>query len=176
MCTILQCHCTCLKCDLCQIFSRRITQNKQTLIVQKLIKTVYISTSHVIRKLPNQGIGCTRILWSILLGEIWDRAGRGIPDTWKRTSSLINILHQFIVTEKVLKWHDNIYKNEMGGTCCTYGGQERCIQSFGGETWRKEPFGRPRHRWDCKIKMDFQEVGVWNGLIWLTIGTGCGLL
>jgi hypothetical protein len=32
------------------------------------------------------------------------------------------------------KYHsgDQIKKNEMGGTCGTYGGQERCIQGFGG--------------------------------------------
>ena len=29
---------------------------------------------------------------------------------------------------------DQIKKKEMGGACSTYGGQERCIQSFGGET------------------------------------------
>ena len=29
---------------------------------------------------------------------------------------------------------DKIEKNEMGGTCSTYGGEERCIQGFGGET------------------------------------------
>jgi len=29
---------------------------------------------------------------------------------------------------------DQIEKNEMGGTCGTYGGEERCTQGFGGET------------------------------------------
>ena len=29
---------------------------------------------------------------------------------------------------------DQIEKNEMGGACSTYGGEERCIQGFGGET------------------------------------------
>ena len=29
---------------------------------------------------------------------------------------------------------DKIEKNEMGGTCDTYGGRERCAQGFGGET------------------------------------------
>ena len=29
---------------------------------------------------------------------------------------------------------DRIEKNEVGGTCSTYGGEERCIQGFGGET------------------------------------------
>ena len=28
---------------------------------------------------------------------------------------------------------DHIEKNEMGGTCNTYGGEERCIQGCGGE-------------------------------------------
>ena len=33
---------------------------------------------------------------------------------------------------------DKIEKNEMGGECSTYGGEERCIQGFGGETWGKK--------------------------------------
>jgi len=41
----------------------------------------------------------------------------------------------------------------------------------------KRPLGRPRHRWEDNIKMDFQEVG-WGrtGLIWLGIRTGGGHL
>jgi hypothetical protein len=37
---------------------------------------------------------------------------------------------------------------------------------------------RPLGRWDDNIKMDLQKVGwgAWNGLIWLRIGTGGGLL
>jgi len=37
---------------------------------------------------------------------------------------------------------------------------------------------RPRRKWEDNIKMDLQEVGwegTWTGLIWLMIGTGCGL-
>ena len=29
---------------------------------------------------------------------------------------------------------DQIKKNKMDGACSTYGGEERCIQGFGGET------------------------------------------
>ena len=29
---------------------------------------------------------------------------------------------------------DKIEKNEMGGVCSAYGGEERCVQCFGGET------------------------------------------
>jgi hypothetical protein len=29
---------------------------------------------------------------------------------------------------------DKIEKNEMGGACSAYGGDERCVQIFGGET------------------------------------------
>jgi hypothetical protein len=29
---------------------------------------------------------------------------------------------------------DKIKKNEMGGACSAYGGGERCVQDFGGET------------------------------------------
>jgi hypothetical protein len=30
--------------------------------------------------------------------------------------------------------NDQVKKNEMGRTCGTYGGEERCIQGFSGET------------------------------------------
>jgi hypothetical protein len=42
----------------------------------------------------------------------------------------------------------------------------------------RRPLGRPRRRWEDNIKMDLQGVG-WgcmDGLIWLRIGTGGGLL
>jgi hypothetical protein len=32
---------------------------------------------------------------------------------------------------------DQIEKSEMGGECNTYGGEERCIQGFGGENLRE---------------------------------------
>jgi hypothetical protein len=40
----------------------------------------------------------------------------------------------------------------------------------------KRPLGRPRHRWEDNIKMDFQEVewGSWPGSSWLRIGPGGG--
>jgi hypothetical protein len=42
----------------------------------------------------------------------------------------------------------------------------------------RRPLERPRRRWEDNIKMDIQEVGwgAWTGLIWLSIGTGGGLL
>ena len=48
------------------------------------------------------------------------------------------------------------------------GGEERCIQGFGGKPEGKRPLGRPRRRWEDNIKMYLQEVrcgGVdWNEL------------
>jgi hypothetical protein len=43
-----------------------------------------------------------------------------------------------------------------------------------GKPERKRPLGRPRHRWEDKIKMDLQEVEgvVGTGWSWLRIGTG----
>jgi hypothetical protein len=58
-----------------------------------------------------------------------------------------------------------IEKNEMGGSCSAYGGGERRVHGFDGETWGKRPLGRPRifRKWD---------LGVWTELSWLRIGTG----
>jgi len=33
---------------------------------------------------------------------------------------------------------DHIEKNEMGGACSAYGGEDRRIRGFGGDTWGKE--------------------------------------
>jgi hypothetical protein len=35
---------------------------------------------------------------------------------------------------QILDSGDQIEKNDMGGACSTYGGEESCIQDFGGET------------------------------------------
>jgi hypothetical protein len=67
----------------------------------------------------------------------------------------------------------------MGGICSTYGGEQRCIQGFGGKPEGMRSLGRPRRRWEDNIKMDLQEMecgGAWTGLIWLRIGTGGGHL
>ena len=42
------------------------------------------------------------------------------------------------------------------------------MQGFGGETERKRPLGRPKHRWDDNIKMDLQEVGC-RGMDWIKL-------
>jgi hypothetical protein len=42
----------------------------------------------------------------------------------------------------------------------------------------KRPLGRPRRRWEDRIRMDLGEIGlgVWIGFDWLRTGTGGGLL
>ena len=53
---------------------------------------------------------------------------------------------------------DKIEKNEMGGACSAYGGEERRIQGFVGKPEGKKPLGRSRRRWEDDIKMDLQKV------------------
>jgi hypothetical protein len=54
----------------------------------------------------------------------------------------------------------------MGGVCSTYGGGERCVQGFGGETWGKEAAGETQAL-DGKIILGWifkkWEVGVRTG-------------
>jgi hypothetical protein len=50
-------------------------------------------------------------------------------------------------------------KNQMGRACSNYGIEERCTQGFGGKPERKEPLGRPSHKLEDNIKLDFPEVG-----------------
>jgi len=65
-------------------------------------------------------------------------------------------------------------KNEMGGTCGTYGGEERCIHGLVGKPDGKRLLGRPRHIYGGIIlKWVFKKGdGACTGLIWLKIGAG----
>jgi hypothetical protein len=85
------------------------------------------------------------------------------------------------VTERWTKQHSGgeIKKTEMGRTCGTYRGEERCIRGLMEKPEGRRPLGRPRRRCEDNIKMDLREVGMGEGgidWIWLRIGTGGGLL
>jgi len=48
-------------------------------------------------------------------------------------------------------------------------GERRGIYWFlVGEPMRKRPLGRPRHKWEDNVKMDFQEVGC-EGMYWIEL-------
>jgi len=47
---------------------------------------------------------------------------------------------------------DRIEKNEIGGLCSTYGGEQRCVHGFGGET------GKKRTTWKTQAKMFFPNI------------------
>jgi hypothetical protein len=51
----------------------------------------------------------------------------------KPTSNYKNCVRIFVLLTQYFSG-DKIEKNEMGGACSTYGGEERHIQGFGGET------------------------------------------
>jgi hypothetical protein len=59
----------------------------------------------------------------------------------------------------------------MGGVCSTYGGEEKYIQGFGGETQGKEITWTTQTKWEDNIKMDFQEVGC-RGMDWIDLAQG----
>ena len=46
----------------------------------------------------------------------------------------------------MLRSYQSIEKNEMGGACSTYGGEERCIQGLVGKPGGKRSLGKPRRR------------------------------
>jgi hypothetical protein len=54
----------------------------------------------------------------------------------------------------------------MGWACSAYGGEERCIQGFGGGNLR--PLGIPRRRREDNIKADLQEMGC-EGMDWIEL-------
>ena len=60
------------------------------------------------------------------------------PKRGKVTRKWRKLYSEELLTIHVYYAGDQIEKNEMGGACSTYGGEERCIQGFGGKTQRKE--------------------------------------
>ena len=71
-----------------------------------------------------------------------------------------------------------IENNEMGGACGTYGGRERCVQGFGGETGGKDHWGDQDVDGRIILRWIFRkcEGVVGTGWSWLRIGTGGGRL
>jgi len=53
----------------------------------------------------------------------------------------------------------------MSGACSMYGGEEGVYRVLVEKHEEKGPIGRPRRRWEYKIKMDLQEVGC-GGVDW----------
>ena len=63
---------------------------------------------------------------------------------------------------------DTIEKNEMGGTCSSYGEKRDVYRVLVGKPEGKRPLGRIRLRWDYNIKMNLQEVG-YGGMDWIEL-------
>ena len=57
----------------------------------------------------------------------------------------------------------------------THSDEGKCVQDFGGETWKDRWLGRPRNRWKYNIKIGLREIGweTWTEFFWLNEGT-CG--
>jgi hypothetical protein len=49
---------------------------------------------------------------------------------------------------------DQMKEDEMGQACGTHGGEQRCVQDFGGKTEAKRPLGIPSSRWKNNFHVD----------------------
>ena len=63
---------------------------------------------------------------------------------------------------------DQIEKNERGGACSKYGGEDRCSRVLVGKPEVKRPLGRPRRRRKENIKMDTFGSAMWGGVYGLS--------
>jgi hypothetical protein len=53
----------------------------------------------------------------------------------------------------------------MGRACSTNGEKRKACTVLVEMPEGKRPLGRPRHVWECHIKMDHREIG-WGGMDW----------
>jgi hypothetical protein len=63
-----------------------------------------------------------------------------------------------VITSRRIIWAGNVARMGRGGV----------YRFLVGKVEGKRPLGRPRHRWDDNIKMDFQKVGCW-GMDWIEL-------
>jgi hypothetical protein len=59
-------------------------------------------------------------------------------------------------------------ENEVGRTCGTHEGGERCYRVLVEKHEGKRPLGRPRRRWEDNVKMDLREIGI-DGTNWIRL-------
>ena len=104
----------------------------------------------------NVGWGCLRTgYWGEYLGL------RETGENYTIRSSMICTPHPIVfgvIKSRRMRWVWHVAR---------MGEEERRIQGFGGETW-KRTLGRPRRRWVDNIKIDLQEVG-YGGMDWFEL-------
>jgi hypothetical protein len=84
------------------------------------------------------------------------------------------------VASNILRKHswraDKGWSSSSGVTKCQKGpwtwttnGEKRNVHKIlVGKLEEKRPLGRPRHRWDDKVRMDLRETG-WGGMDWIDL-------
>jgi len=73
---------------------------------------------------------------------------------------------------------DKIEKNETGGACSTYGGEEASAGFWWGNLRLRDHLGDPGLDGRIILRWILRKwhMGVWTGSSWLRIGTGVGCL
>jgi hypothetical protein len=69
-----------------------------------------------------------------VLRKIFGPKREKITREWQRLHN--GAIHELYSSPHIIGG-DQIKKNEIGGACGKYAGEENCIQRFGGETWGK---------------------------------------
>ena len=64
-----------------------------------------------------------------------------------------------LCTPHQISFGDHVKKTEMGRASSTYGGEERCIQGFNGETSGTQTTRKTEAQMGNNIKMDLTDVG-----------------
>ena len=108
-----------------------------------------------------------------VLRRIFGPSRDDVTGEWRRLhNEELNDLYSTPIIVRVIKWRIMIWVGHVARK-----GEERGVyRVLVGKPEGKRPLGRPRCRW-VDIRMDLQKnVGIWTGLGWPRIETGCGRL
>jgi hypothetical protein len=65
-------------------------------------------------------------------------------------------------------YNGRVKEDELGRQCSMHWDKRNAYRILVGKPGGKRPLGRPRHRWEDKIKIDLREIG-YGGMDWIDL-------
>jgi hypothetical protein len=99
-----------------------------------------------------------------------------VTEVWRKLHS--EELHNLYSSPDIIMQIKSRQMRWAGHVACM-GEERKLYKVLVGKSEGKRPLGKPRRSWQDGIRMDLRETGLgglWIGFVWLTIGTGGGLL
>jgi hypothetical protein len=118
-----------------------------------------------------------RVFENRVLRRIFGPKRDEVTGEWRKLHS--EELHNLYLSPDIIRQVKS-RRMRWAGHVARMGEERKVYKVLVGNPEVRRPLGRPRRRWEDRIRMDLREIGlgggVWIGFDWLRTGTGGGLL